>query len=206
MDGTKSSRASLTELLDETVSGRRESFDEIFSAVYEELRRLAHHQLMGGWRKYTLDTTALVHEAYLKLVDAESLTDRHRGYFFGAAARAMRQVLVDAARRRQQLKRGGGRDDLTYDDELAGAEAFATELIMIDDTLEQLAENYPRQARVVECRFFGGLTIEETATALDLSRRTVIRDWELARAWLFRQLGEDAFPIQVDEAHGRPAG
>lgn len=206
MDGSKNARAPLTELLDDSVNGRREAFDEIFAAVYEELRRLAHHQLMGGWRKYTLDTTALVHEAYLKLVDVESLADRHRGYFFGAAARAMRQVLVDAARRRQQLKRGAGRDDLTYDDDLAGTEAFAAELIMLDDSLEQLAESYPRQARVVECRFFGGLTIEETAEALELSRRTVIRDWELARAWLFRQLGEGAFPELINETPGRPTG
>lgn len=206
MEGSQTSRASVTALLEGAVGGRRESFDEIFATVYEELRRLAHHQLMGGWRKYTLDTTALVHEAYLKLVDSASLTDRHRGYFFGAAARAMRQVLVDAARRRQQLKRGGGRDDLTFDDELAGTEAFAAELIMLDESLEQLAESYPRQARVVECRFFGGLTIEETAAALELSRRTVIRDWELARAWLFRQLGEGAFPEIVNEAPGRPAG
>lgn len=206
MDGSKNARASLTELLDESVSGRREAFDEIFEAVYEELRRLAHHQLMGGWRKYTLDTTALVHEAYLKLVDAESLTDRHRGYFFGAAARAMRQVLVDGARRRQQLKRGAGRDDLTYDDELAGTAEFATELIMLDDSMDQLAESFPRQARVVECRFFGGLTIEETAAALDLSRRTVIRDWDLARAWLFRQLGPGAFPELINESPERPAG
>lgn len=206
MDGSKNARTSLTELLDDSVNGRREAFDEIFAAVYEELRRLAHHQLMGGWRKYTLDTTALVHEAYLKLVDVESLADRHRGYFFGAAARAMRQVLVDAARRRQQLKRGAGRDDLPYDDELAGTEAFAAELIMLDDSLEQLAESYPRQARVVECRFFGGLTIAETAEALELSRRTVIRDWELARAWLFRQLGEGAFPELINGIPGRPAG
>lgn len=206
MNGSSSSRASLTELLDDTVSGRRESFDEIFAALYEELRRLAHHQLMGGWRKYTLDTTALVHEAYLKLVDAASVTDRHRGYFFGAAARAMRQVLVDAARRRQQLKRGAGRDDLTYEDEFTGTEAFAAELIMLNDSLDQLAESFPRQARVVECRFFGGLTIEETAAALDLSRRTVIRDWELARAWLFRQLGAGAFPELINETPQRPAG
>lgn len=195
----------MTELLDDSVSGRRESFDEVFSAVYAELCRLAHHQLMGGWRKYTLDTTALVHEAYLKLVDAASVTERHRGYFFGAAARAMRQVLVDAARRRQQLKHGAGRDDLAYDDELVGTEAFAAELIMLDDSLEKLAESYPRQARVVECRFFGGLTIEETAVTLDLSRRTVIRDWELARAWLFRQLGAGAFPELINEIPGRPS-
>ncbi|QKK03507.1 MAG: sigma-70 family RNA polymerase sigma factor [Pseudomonadota bacterium] len=195
----------MTELLDDTVSGRRESFDEIFAAVYEELRRLAHHQLMGGWRKYTLDTTALVHEAYLKLIDSATVTERHRGYFFGAAARAMRQVLVDAARRRQQLKHGAGRDDLTYDDEISGTEAFAAELIMLDDSLEKLADSYPRQARVVECRFFGGLTIEETAVALDLSRRTVIRDWELARAWLFRHVGEGAFPELVNDGPGRPA-
>jgi len=196
----------VTELLADSVHGRRESFDELFAAVYQELRRLAHHQLMGGWRKHTLDTTALVHEAYLKLVDAESLTDRHRGYFFGAAARAMRQVLVDAARRRQQLKRGAGQDHVPLNEELTGSEAYATELIMLDDSIEKLAARFPRQARVVECRYFGGLTIEETAAALELSRRTVIRDWELARAWLFRQLGGGAFPELLSGRPERPAG
>lgn len=188
MDGPKTSRASLTEVLAASDAGGREAFDQVYAAVYDELRRLAHHQLMGGWRKYTLDTTALVHEAYLKLVDADALSDRHRGYFFGAAARAMRHVLVDAARRRQSLKRGGGERDRTLDESLVSVDGFAAELIELDASLEALSRSFPRQADVVECRFFGGLTLEETADALGLSRRTVVRDWELARAWLYREL------------------
>lgn len=184
-------RGAISELLDSGVSGTRDSFDDVFALVYDELKRLARNQLAGGWRHHTLDTTGLVHEAYLRLVGTADLSSRHRGYFFGAAARAMRHVLVDAARRRQSLKRGGSDRDRTLDEALVSVDSFAAELIELDARLERLAVAFPRQANVVECRFFGGLTIEETADALELSRRTVIRDWELARAWLYRELGQE---------------
>ena len=200
VSGCDGGRASMSEWLEASASGSGASFDEVFTLVYEELKRLARHQLSAGWRHQTLDTTGLVHEAYLKLVGSADITHRHRGYFFGAAARAMRHVLVDAARRRQSLKRGGCDRDRTLDEAMVSVDGFAAELIELDARLERLAVVYPRQANVVECRFFGGLTIEETAEALALSRRTVIRDWELARAWLYRELGqEDGGGTQRDD-------
>ncbi len=199
-------QGAISELLDSGVSGTRDSFDEVFALVYDELKRLARHQLAAGWRQQTLDTTGLVHEAYLRLVGSADLSLRHRGYFFGAAARAMRRVLVDAARRRQSLKRGGGERDRTLDESILSVDGFAAELIGLDAALERLAVSFPRQADVVECRFFGGLTIEETAEALELSRRTVIRDWELARAWLYRELESDDRGRPTDEDCPRPPG
>jgi RNA polymerase sigma factor (TIGR02999 family) len=129
-----------------------------------------------------------VHEAYLKLVDQTQVPLKSRGYFFAAAARAMRQVLVDAARRRGRLKRGGGEVPLDLEDFQVSVDDFAAEMRDLDEALGRLAGLFPRQARVVECRFFGGLSVEETAEALELAPRTVKRDWSLARAWLYREL------------------
>jgi RNA polymerase sigma factor (TIGR02999 family) len=163
-------------------------FDELLPLVYDELRRIAHRQLAREHRQRTLSTTGLVHEAYLKLVDQTRVTARDRAYFFAAAARAMRQVLVDAARRRGRVKRGSGDVPLDLEDFQVAADDFAAELRDLDEALERLAVLFPRQARVVECRFFGGLSVEETAEALTLAPRTVKRDWSLARAWLYREL------------------
>jgi RNA polymerase sigma factor (TIGR02999 family) len=157
--------------------------------VYDELRQLARRQLAGEWRRRPLDTTGLVHEAYLKLVDETAVPLRSRPYFFASAARAMRQVLIDAARRRKRAKRGGGLEDERLDDATVSVEGFAAELVDLDAALTRLAETLPRQARVLECRFFGGLSVEETAAALEVSLRTVKRDFSLARAWLYRELG-----------------
>lgn len=162
--------------------------DELVPLVYDELRAMAHRQLAGERRAVTLDTTGLVHEAYLRLVDETRVPDGNRAYFFGAAARAMRRVLVDAARRRNRLKRGGGEEPLPLDTIQVTADRFAAEILDLEEALERLAIQYPRQARVVECRFFGGLDVEETAAALDMAPRTVKRDWALARAWLYRAL------------------
>jgi RNA polymerase sigma factor (TIGR02999 family) len=162
--------------------------DRLVPLVYDELRTMAHRQLARERRHITLDTTGLVHEAYLRLVDEGRVPDQSRAYFFGAAAQAMRRVLVDAARARKRLKRGAGRDPLDLDGVQLLADGFAADLLDLDDALGKLSELFPRQARVVECRFFGGLSVEETAAALDLAPRTVKRDWALARAWLFRAL------------------
>jgi RNA polymerase sigma factor (TIGR02999 family) len=162
--------------------------DELVPLVYDELRAMAHRQLVGERRAVTLDTTGLVHEAYLRLVDETRVPDGNRAYFFGAAARAMRRVLVDAARRRNRLKRGGGEEPLDLDTVRVTADRFAAEILDLEEALERLSALYPRQARVVECRFFGGLNVEETAAALDLAPRTVKRDWVLARTWLYRAL------------------
>lgn len=186
MENTTDSRTAVTALLSEADGGRT-TFDALFPLVYDELRQLAHRQL-AAHKRYTLDTTGLVHEAYLKLVDATSVPLKNRAYFFGAAARAMRQVLVDAARRRTRDKRGGGEADIALNETSLTVEGFAAEITELDESLERLAGHYPRQAQVVECRFFGGLSIDETAAALDLSRRTVVRDWTMARAWLYRDL------------------
>jgi RNA polymerase sigma-70 factor, ECF subfamily len=162
--------------------------DALVPLVYDELRAMARRQLAGERRHITLDTTGLVHEAYLRLVDDGRVPDQSRAYFFGAAAQAMRRVLVDAARGRKRLKRGGGLEALDLEGVQLLADGFAAELLDLEDALVKLSDLYPRQARVVECRFFGGLSVEETAAALDLAPRTVKRDWALARAWLFRAL------------------
>jgi len=172
------------------MAGEPDSVARIYALVYDELHQMAHRQLRRGHPAQSFNTTALVHEAFLRLADADEITRRQRAYFFGAAARAMRQILVEAARRRAQLKRGAGQQPATLDEDRTAGQMFADDLIALDLCMDQLVEAFPRQARVVECRFFGGLSIEETAAALELSRRTVIRDWELARAWLYRRLGD----------------
>jgi RNA polymerase sigma factor (TIGR02999 family) len=183
------------------VLGRTEddaSSGALFALVYDELHRMAHRQLAREAEGHTLRTTALVHEAYLRLVDGARVDRKGRAYFFGAVARAMRQVLVDHARRRRAVKRGSGRGPapleegaLALDGLPNGAisvDGLAEELIDLDRALEQLALIDPRRARVVECRFFGGLAVAETAAVLDVSERTVKSDWAFARAWLRRAL------------------
>jgi RNA polymerase sigma factor (TIGR02999 family) len=173
-----------------TSAGRdgRDVFNELLPLVYDELRRIARRHLVRERRQRTLSTTGLVHEAYLKMVDQAQVPLRSRSYFFAAAARAMRQVLVDAGRRRGRLKRGGGAEALDVGDLEVAGDDFSAGLRDLDEALDRLAAEFPRQARVVECRFFGGLSVEETADALALAARTVKRDWALARAWLYREL------------------
>lgn len=165
--------------------------EQLLPLIYEELREMAHRQLLGERRGHTLNTTALVHEAYLRLVDQTQVTAQGRAYFFGAAAQAMRRVLVEHARKRKAEKRGGGQAALSLDEHQIALNTFATELLDLNDALDWLATLNPRQAHVVECRFFGGLTTEETAAVLDISPRTVRYDWALARAWLYRTLHGD---------------
>jgi len=176
-----------------SVAGRdgADVFDDLVPLVYDELRQMARRQLARERRQRTLNTTGLVHEAYLKLVDETRAPVRSRAYFFAAAARAMRQVLVDAARRRNRIKRGSGQAPLELDGLEVAVDGLAADLQQLDEALERLSALFPRQARVVECRFFGGLSVEETAEALELGTRTVKRDWSLARAWLFRELRGD---------------
>jgi RNA polymerase sigma factor (TIGR02999 family) len=159
--------------------------------IFDELHEMAHWQLAREQQSVTLQTTALVHEAYLRLVDDDRVTGRGRAYFFAAAARAMRQVLVDAARRRKAAKRGGDVPLMSLDEDVALVEAYESDLLDLDQALEELKLRNPRQMRVVECRFFGGMSVGETAAALDVSPRTVEADWALARAWLYTVLGED---------------
>jgi RNA polymerase sigma factor (TIGR02999 family) len=187
-------RDAVTAVLSAAGADGRDAVDALLPLVYDELRRVAHRHLARERGPRTLSTTALVHEAYLKLVDQKHAPVKSRAYFFAAAARAMRQVLVDAARRRGRLKRGAGERPLDLDDFQVSVDDFAAELREVDEALDELALRFPRQARVVECRFFGGLSVEETAEALDLAPRTVKRDWSLARAWLYREMRGDAPP------------
>ena len=182
-------------LLETEEVGDPPRLDALLPLVYDELRGLAHRQLAGEQAGHTLDTTALVHEAYVRLVDDTRVTRKGRAYFFGAAARAMRQVLVDHARRHTAKKRGGAARPVSLDAANLAVDELADELLDLDRALEELAGRNPRHARVVECRYFGGLSVEETAEALDVSPRTVKYDWALARAWLHDALRGDADPV-----------
>lgn len=167
------------------------ALDQLFGRVYDELRRLAH-VVRGGRAGDTLNTTALVHEAYLKLASAKTLEVRSRPHFFALAARAMRQILVDAARRRLAQKRGGDSPPtVTLDESIFQDPLRPSQLVALDDALARLDAIDPRRARVVEHRIFAGLTADETAALLGVSRPTVERDWRAARAWLAVEI-EDA--------------
>lgn len=181
-------RATTTSLLETADTAGSLEIDRLVPVIYEELRVMAQRQLARERRQATLQTTELVHEAYLRLVDDERVTRRGRAYFFGAAARAMRRVLVESARRRGAAKRGGGGELVTLEDDTVAIDAYAAELLDLDRALDALERANPRHARVVECRYFGGLSVEETAQALDVSARTVKADWALARAWLYATL------------------
>jgi RNA polymerase sigma factor (TIGR02999 family) len=155
--------------------------------IYDELRRLARARLRSERRGHLLQTTALVNEAYLKLVDQRQVQWQNRSHFFAIAAQLMRRILVDHARRQAAVKRGGGADPVTLSD-LPEWPASRIDVLAIDAALRRLAEFDPRQSRIVELRVFGGLTAEETAEVLEISPRTVRREWTLAKAWLYRQI------------------
>ena len=161
---------------------------ELVPLIFDELRVMARRQLSRQLERYTLQTTELVHEAYLRLIGDRRVTRRGRAYFYAAAARAMRQVLVDAARRRNAAKRGSGEVALSLDESTGEVDAYAHELLDLDVAMQELERRNPRFARVVECRFFGGMSVEDTAEALGVSPRTVKSDWAMARAWLYDAL------------------
>ena len=185
-------RQDTTLLLRQWGDGDRAALDQLVGLVHAELRRLAHAQVRGERAGRSLGTTALVHEAYLRLVDYRRVQPRDRSHFLAIAAQAMRRVLVERARARAAAKRGGGRSAVPLDEAALPAAARAAELLALDDALDRLAALDPRKARVVELRCFGGLTADETATALGVSLATVERDWSVARLWLRRELGDDA--------------
>ncbi len=181
----------LTGILRERDSGDERVLDRVFPLVYEELRKLAHAQLHGQGEGRTLSTTALVHEAYLRLVDQTRATFKDRLHFYGYAARVMRSVLVDYARARGARKRGGGWKAVELEAVDLPIQAQADLMVAIDEALDRLARLDERLARVVECRFFGGLTEAETASLLGVTERTVRRDWIKARTWLHASLAEE---------------
>ena len=173
--------------------GGSSAVDALLPHVYDELQVLAHRQLRGERPDHTLNTTALVHEAYIKLVRQDAVDWKNRAHFFGIAALAMRRILVNYAHKRKAEKRGGGAAVATLVDGEVAHEARAEELVALDEALDRLAERSERQAKVVELWFFGGLTQEEIAEVLGTSVPTVRRDWQFARAWLSRELTDDPF-------------
>ena len=188
MNQESSLRATTTDLLETAESGDETALDQLVPRVYDELRALAHSRLANERRQDSLQTTALVHEVYLRLVDDSRVTQRGRAYFFAAVSRAMRQILVDRARRRLAVKRGEGVELVSLDDDQAAVDSYAAELVDLDEALGRLAERSPRHARVVELRYFAGLSVEQAAQVLGVSPRTVKSDWSMARAWLFTEL------------------
>ena len=184
----ESSSADTTRLLRAWAAGDPEALDQLTPHVYRELRRMAAHFLRQERPGYTLQSAELVHEAYLRLVNAEQVNWQDRAHFFAVAATLMRRILVDRARRRSAGKRGADVRLVNLDQALDVYAIRARELIALDDALSRLAQVDPRRARIVELRFFGGLSVEETAEVVKLSSDTVTRDWKLARAWLLTEL------------------
>jgi RNA polymerase sigma-70 factor (ECF subfamily) len=182
------SSAKVTQLLLELSGGNRTAVDELLPLVYREMKRIAGGQLRNERPGHTLQATALVHEAYMKLVDQREVSWQNRAHFLGVATQVMRRILMDYAKSRQRDKRGGGVRPVSLDEALVVSEDRASDLIVIDEALTRLEQLDPRQAKVVELRFFGGLSVEETAAAMEISTPTVKREWAMARAWLHREL------------------
>jgi len=181
----------VTQLLVAWGGGDSAALDELMPLVYEELRRLAHQCMRRERPGHTLQTSALVNEACLRLVDQKNIHWQDRAHFLGIAARLMRQVLVDYARKRRYAKRGGDARRVPLDEAMIVSEERAADVVALDDALKSLAEIDPRKSQMVELRFFGGLSIEETAAVLKVSPGTVMREWTLAKAWLRREMTGD---------------
>ena len=182
----------ITDLLLRVGEGDQAVVERVFPLVYDELRRLAHRQLRGEEDGRTLCTTALVHEAYLKLVDQTRCSWNNRAHFLAVAAIAMRRIVVDHARQHRSAKRGGLLQRVPLESVDLATEDRAALLVALDEALSRLAALDARQARVVECRFFGGMTEEDTATALGIGLRTAKRDWAKAKSWLYQEIYPDA--------------
>ena len=178
----------VTQLLLAWSEGDRQALDRLVPLVYDELRRLAKSYMRKERADHTLQTTALIHEAYLRLIDANRVQWQNRAHFFGVAARLMRQILVATARERGSQKRGGGAEQVTLDEVMLMDERLDEDLVALDEALGALAQFDERKAKIVEMRFFGGLTEDEIAFALEVSPETVRRDWRLSRSWLRRKL------------------
>jgi RNA polymerase sigma factor (TIGR02999 family) len=178
----------VSRLLAECSDGNQAAFNKLLPLVYDELHRLASAYMSRERGNHTLQTTALVNEAYLRLVDQQSAGWQDRAHFFALAARVMRQILIDHARSRARAKRGGGGQRVSLDEAAVLSAERASDLLALDEALRKLAAVDQRKSEVVELRFFGGMTIEETAEVLKVTPKTVMRDWNMARAWLYREL------------------
>ena len=188
MRNTSSPPHEITQLLAEWSEGNQAALDQLYPLVYNELRRLAHGYLRRERKGHTLQTTALINEAYLRLVDQKHVHWANRSHFFGISAQIMRRILIDHARRYDYAKRGGGAQRISLDEAAIVAKQRGRTLLMLDEALKSLAKIDPRRSQVVELRYFGGLNNEEIAGVLKISENTVMRDWNMARAWLYQEL------------------
>jgi RNA polymerase sigma factor (TIGR02999 family) len=192
---TRPSTREVTQLLVAWSNGDEKAFEALAPLVYQELHRLAQGYMKKERRGHTLQTTALIHEAYMRLIDARNLDWKNRAHFFAISARLMRRILVDHARAHNVAKRGGQEQHVPVEDAALFAPGRTPDLVALDDALQALATFDPRKSEVIELRFFGGLSVEETAQVLKLSADTVMRDWRLARSWLLRELS----PPETDD-------
>lgn len=184
-------RLGVTQLLRAWGEGDEGALEQLAPLVEKELHRLAHKYMSRELPGQTLQTTALVNEVYLRLIDIQQVSWQNRAHFFAISARMMRRILTDFARSRRYLKRGGDAVHVSWDEALVVSEEPDADIVAIDNALSQLAEVDPRKSQVVELRFFGGLSVEETAEVLKISQQTVMRDWKFAKAWLMRALSGD---------------
>ena len=181
----------VTQLLISWSNGDHAAIDELMPLVNQELHRLAHHYMRRENAGHTLQTTALVNEVYLKLIDQRSVHWKNRAHFFALSAQLMRRILVEHARNRRYAKRGGGARRISFDEALVVSSEKSGDLVALDEALSKLASIDSRKAKVVELRFFGGLSVEETAEALQVSAVTVMREWSMAKAWLYHSLNNE---------------
>ena len=184
-------QSDVTQMLLRWSDGDQEALDQLLPVLYQELKEMAHARLRGERRGHTLNTTGLVHEAFIRLVDVNSVKWNDRSHFLAMASRTMRRVLIDHARDRKRQKRGGGAVKEELNEEFFMSENQAEKLLDLDDALQRLHVRHPRQSRAMELRYFGGLTLEESAEVLDVSAPTVMRDLRFAEAWLAREWGSD---------------
>jgi len=191
MTVAKPDEGNLTALLHDWREGDRAALDRLTPLVYDELRRIAHRYVQREREGHTLQTTALVNEAYLRLAGQQKVAWQNRAHFFAVTAQVMRHILIDHARRRRYTKHGGEIQQVSIEDASVMAEQRAADLIALDEALVELAKLDPRKSRVVELRYFGGLSLEETAEVVDVSLMTVRRDWRAAKAWLYKKVMSD---------------
>jgi RNA polymerase sigma factor (TIGR02999 family) len=193
----------VTELLLKLRTGNREAWEQLMPLIYDELRRTARMRMSGERREHTLSPTALVHESYVRLLENRQIQANDRREFFAIASETMRRVLIDYARTRKRLKRGAGAEPIPFEEvEDFLSDAEADEVLAIQDALQRLTAVNERAARVIECRFFGGLSLDETAEVLNLSKKTVQRDWIAGRAWLRKEVAGNELTGQVIDTEG----
>ena len=185
------SNQNITLLLEDCIKGKKGAVDELLPHVYNELKKISSKYLNDEYHHHTLQTTELVHEAYIKMTGDQNISWQNRAHFFGIAAQSMRQILVDHARKRKSLKRGAGKSNISLDDVYELSEKADEQILALDEALKKLESMEERSSKIVELRYFSGLTIEETAEVLNISTATAKRDWNFAKAWLYREMANN---------------